>query len=59
MASSRRGRTSTGLRFPDDLHAAITAAAKERGVSFNYIVVHLCREGMERLIPVEEVRWTR
>lgn len=52
-------RTSTGLRFPTELHAAMTQAATERGLSLNGLVVRLCIEGMERLVPVEELRLTR
>lgn len=57
MAEKRR--TSTGLRFPEDLHAAMTAEARARGLTLNWLVVHLCREGMERLIPASELRLTR
>ena len=52
-------RTSTGIRFPPELHAAMTAAAAERGFTLNAFVVRLCAEGMERLIPVHELRLIR
>jgi len=53
------GRVNTGCRFDPDLHAALQVAASDREVSFNWIVNRLCREGLERLIPVDEMRLTQ
>ena len=43
------------MQFPEDLNDALTAAAAERGVSVNWLVGQLCREGLERLEPVIRV----
>jgi len=52
-------RVSTSLRFPPDLHEALTKAAKERGLSFNFLVVAAVREFLDRLLPADEIRYTK
>jgi len=52
-------RTSTSIRLPTEVHHALAAAAVERGLSINFLVVTAVREFLERLIPAEEVRYTR
>lgn len=52
-------RTSTAVRFPPELHKRLEVAADERDVSLNWVVNRACEEFLERLIPVEEMRWTR
>lgn len=58
-AEPRRRRSSTGIRFADDLHERLTEAAEERGLTLNWFVNRLCEEGMERLVPANELRLTR
>lgn len=52
-------RTSTGVRLPDDLHERLIAAATERDVSANFLVGKAVAQFLDRLIPVDEMKWTR
>lgn len=54
-----RPRTTTAVRFPPDIHAALVEAAEERDVSINWLVNRAVAEFLPRLIPVEEMLWTR
>jgi predicted HicB family RNase H-like nuclease len=54
-----KSRTTTAIRFPDDLHDRLKAAAAERDLSINFLVVKAVEESLERLVPVEEFRLTR
>lgn len=51
-------RTSTAIRLPADLHERLVAAAEEREVSMNFLITQAVREFLDRLLPVEEIRWT-
>lgn len=53
------GRMTTAIRFPTVIHDQLRNAADDRDLSINFLVVQACREFLERLIPVEEQRWTR
>ncbi len=57
MAAKKR--TTTAIRFPDDLHERLKDAADERDLSINYLVVKAVEEFVENLIPVGELRLTR
>jgi len=50
---------SIGLRLPKSLHEKVKEAAAERDVSANWLIVQAVREFLPRLLPVDEVRWTR
>lgn len=52
-------RTSTGVRFDPELYAELLKAADERDVSMNWLVNRAVREFLDRLLPVDEIRWTR
>lgn len=52
-------RSATAIRFDEDLHRKLRAAADERGLTMNYLVNKLCAEGLECLLPVDELRFTR
>lgn len=52
-------RSATAIRFPPELHERLTAAASERGLSLNYLVVKAVEEFLEHLIPAGELRLTR
>lgn len=52
-------RTGTAIRLPSEMHAELKSAAAERDVSVNWLVNLAVREMLERLIPVEELRFTR
>lgn len=56
----REGRTSaTAVRFTPELHERLTEAARERDMSVNLLVNRAVADFLDRLIPVEEMRWTR
>jgi hypothetical protein len=52
-------RTMAGIRFPNDVHEALVAAAAERDLSVNFLVNAAVREFLARLIPPDELRLTR
>lgn len=52
-------RVGTNIRLRPELHAAFRAAADERGVSFNWLAERALADYLERLLPVDEIRWTR
>lgn len=52
-------RTTTAIRFPDELHDRLKSAAEERDLSINFLVIKAVEEFVENLIPVEELRLTR
>ena len=52
-------RTTTAIRLPDDLHDRLVAAAAERDVSANFLVNKAVAQFLDRLIPIDEMRWTR
>jgi predicted transcriptional regulator len=57
--ATKSARTTTAIRFPDELHDQLKQAADERGLSINFVVVEAVKEFLDRLIPVEEFRLTR
>ena len=57
MATKKR--TTTAIRFPEELHERLKDAADERDLSINYLVVKAVEEFIENLIPVEELSLTR
>ena len=52
-------RVNTNLRLPADLHERLVAAASDRDLSVNWLVNRAIAEYLDRLIPVEELKWTR
>lgn len=59
VVSKPKSRTTTAIRFPDDLHERLKEVAEERGFSINYVVVKAVEESLDRLLPPEELRLTR
>jgi predicted transcriptional regulator len=57
MAAKKR--TTTAIRFPDELHERLKDAAEERDLSINFLVVKAVEEFLERLLPANEFRLTR
>lgn len=49
----------TGLRLPLDLNDQLEQAAIERDVSKNWLIVRALRDFLPRLVPVDEIEWTR
>jgi len=52
-------RVGTSIRFTPEVHDRLIAAAKERDLSVNFLVNRAIEQFLDRLIPVDEVRWTR
>lgn len=54
-----RARTTTAIRFPEDVHQRLKEAADERDLSINFMVVKAVEEMLENLVPADELRLTR
>lgn len=52
-------RTTTAIRFPPEMHERLADEAEARDLSINFLVIKACGEFLERLIPVDDMRWTR
>ncbi len=52
-------RLTTAIRFPQELHQQLVVAADERDLSLNQLVVMAVRDYLPRLIPADELKWTR
>ena len=57
--AERKQRTTTAIRFPEPLHGQLKAAAEEREMSINFLVVKACEEFVDKLLPADEIRYTR
>ena len=55
----RKIRTTTAVRFPEAVHEQLRAAAEERELSINFLVVKAVEDFLRRLLPADEVRLTR
>ena len=56
---SRQPRTSTAVRFPEELYERLRMAAQERDFSVNFMVVKAVEDFLDRLIPADQLRLTR
>jgi predicted HicB family RNase H-like nuclease len=52
-------RVTTAVRVPRGLHDRVRAAADERQVAVNLLVVKALEDYLDRLVPVDEVVRTR
>jgi predicted HicB family RNase H-like nuclease len=52
-------RVTTAVRVPKTLHDRVRAAADERHVGVNLLVVRALEEYLDRLVPVDELIRTR
>jgi predicted transcriptional regulator len=52
-------RCQVGLRLSPELKARLDAAADERDLSVNFLATRAIEDFLERLLPVEEVKWAR
>jgi predicted HicB family RNase H-like nuclease len=57
--TAARIRSSTAVRLDVDLHRRLVEAAEEREVSMNFLVNKAIGEFLDRLIPADEIRWTK
>lgn len=55
-AMSTKERTTTAVRFPDELHKRLRQAAAERDLSINFMVVRAVEDFLGRLLPPEEIK---
>jgi predicted HicB family RNase H-like nuclease len=58
-APDRHKRTVTAIRLTEAAHEQITREAAARDLSVNYLVNRAVEQFLDRLIPVEEMKWTR
>lgn len=47
-------RVTTAIRLPESLHDRLKAAADDREVSVNYLVVRALDDYLSRLVPADE-----
>jgi len=52
-------RTSTAIRLKPELHERLSAEGAARDVSINFLVNKAVEFFLDRLIPVDEMQWTR
>lgn len=52
-------RVTTAVRLPESLHARLHAAATDRELSANFLVVKALEHYLDRLIPTEELQLLR
>lgn len=53
------GRVNVPVRMPSDLRDRLAAAAAERDLSANWLACRAIEEFLDRLIPVDQLTWTR
>lgn len=56
---SAKRSSATAIRFTPELHERLRVAAEERDLSVNFLVNRAVEDFLDRLIPVDEIRWTR
>lgn len=54
-----KGQARLMLRIDATLAERLRAEADDRDVSVNWLCTKLLQEGLERLIPANELRWVR
>jgi predicted DNA-binding protein len=59
LASTKKPRTTTAIRFPEELHDRLREAADRFGLPINFIVVKAMEEFLDRMIDPAEFRLTR
>ncbi len=52
-------RVSSGYRIAPELHERLLAAAAERDLSVNVLITKAIEDYLPRLLPVDEIKWTR
>lgn len=57
--SKNKSRTTTAIRFPEDLHERLRQAADNFGLPINFLVVKAMEEFLERMIDPSEFRLTK
>jgi hypothetical protein len=49
----------TTIKIPSDVAVRLREAANDRGVGVGYLAVRLVKEGLERLVPLAELKLTK
>ncbi len=49
----------TQMRIPDELYERLRVASEDHDVAVNWLVVKAITEFLDRLIPADEMKWTR
>jgi predicted HicB family RNase H-like nuclease len=57
--TARQARTATAIRFPEELHERLRAAADDYGLPLNYLVVKVMQEFLDNMVPPNELRFMR
>ena len=52
-------KVNLAVRMPPELHERLVAEAEDREVSANWMMNRAIEEFLDRLIPTDELRWTR
>jgi predicted HicB family RNase H-like nuclease len=52
-------RTGTAIRFPEELHVRLVAAAAERALSVNWLVCRAVERFLDDLLPLDQIVLTR
>lgn len=59
VASAKKPRMTTAIRFPEELHERLRKAADGFGLPINFIVVKAMEDFLERMIEPGELTLTR
>jgi len=54
-----KGRATINLQLPPELVARLRQAAAERAVSVHLLAAKGLEDFLVRLVPVDEIKWTR
>ena len=52
-------RAAITIRLPEDVHRRLHDAAAERDLSANHLASRAIADYLDRLIPLDEWKWTR
>lgn len=52
-------RISTAVRIKEELHDRLLVAAEERDLPMNWLINKAIEEYLDRLLPLNEIKWTR
>lgn len=58
-ALHREPRVTTALRLPESMHQRLKVEAARRHLSVNHLVNLACDDFLDRLLPPDQVQWTR
>ncbi len=56
---ARKVRTTTAIRFPEELHDRLRVVSEAFGLPINFIVVKAMEEFLDRMIDPSEFRLTK